>query len=93
LIEEESLLKLAVVTSFTSCVRRLFDKALSLVLFDPNAGSLAAILQYGHARCFTFVINDGELEALIRREDYKTLAKLELGNAQIEGQHKPPVKQ
>lgn len=32
------------VTEFTSVIRQLFDKALSLVLFDPNAGNLAAIL-------------------------------------------------
>ena len=56
---------LAKVTSYTSVVRKLFDKALSLVLFDPNAGNLVAILNYGRARRFTFTINDEELEALI----------------------------
>lgn len=62
-------------------MRKLFDSALSLVLFDPNAGNVGAILNFGKARRITFTIDEIELETLIQRQDYQTLAKLEASKA------------
>ena len=84
LFKEFQDISLEKVTGFTSVIRQLFDKALSMVLFDPNAGNLAAILNYGQARKLTFTIDETELETLIERQDYQTLAKLEASKAQIE---------